>query len=160
MCFYYHIQEKRGNLTDQANKEDAYIEKGFSSWKKSSKCFYELQNSSCHKGAAWYNLVIPQCANVAESMDSQLVQRRQLERKYLLEVIKCLRYLSQQEIPLQGHNNNDNFTQLLYFLGTKGKKIMDHLNGKVGHKYNHHDVQNKLLNIMGAQVLREACYYL
>ena len=32
---------------------------------------------------------------------------------------------------------------------------MDHLDGKVGHKYNHHDVQNELLNIMGAQVLRE-----
>ena len=31
---------------------------------------------------------------------------------------------------------------------------MDHLDGKVGHKYNH-DVQNELLNIMGAQVLRE-----
>ena len=32
---------------------------------------------------------------------------------------------------------------------------MDHLDGKVGHKYNHHDVQNELLNIMGAHVLRE-----
>ena len=32
---------------------------------------------------------------------------------------------------------------------------MDHLDGKVGHKYNHHDVQNELLNIMAAQVLRE-----
>ena len=32
---------------------------------------------------------------------------------------------------------------------------MDHHHGKVGHKYNHHDVQNELLNIMGAQVLRE-----
>ena len=88
-------------------------------------------------------------------MDSQLVQWRQLERKYLLELIKCLRYLSQQGIPLQGHNNNDNFTQLQSLLGTKDKNNMDHLDGKVGHKYNHHDVQNELLNIMGAQVLRE-----
>ena len=32
---------------------------------------------------------------------------------------------------------------------------MDHLDGKVAHKYNHHDVQNELLNIMGAYVLRE-----
>ena len=84
-------------------------------------------------------------------MDSQLVQRRQLERNYLLEVIKCLR----QGIPLQGHNNNYKFTQLLYLLGTKDKNILDHLDGKVGHKYNHHDVQNELLNIMAAQVLRE-----
>ena len=88
-------------------------------------------------------------------MDSQLVQRRQLERNYLLEVIKCLRYLSRQGIPLQGHNNNNKFTQLLYLLGTKDKNILDHLDGKVGHKYNHHDVENELLNIMAAQVLRE-----
>ena len=87
-------------------------------------------------------------------MDSQLVQRRRLERKYLLELIKCLRYLSQQGIPLQGRNNNGNFTQLQSLLGTKDKNIMDHHDGKVGHKYNH-DVQNELLNIMGAQVLRE-----
>ena len=32
---------------------------------------------------------------------------------------------------------------------------MDHLDGKVGNKYNHHDVQNELLNKMGAQVLQE-----
>ena len=88
-------------------------------------------------------------------MNSQLVQRRQLERNYLLEVIKCLRYLSRQGIPLQGHSNNGNFTQLLYLLGTKDKKIMDHLDGKVGHKYNHHNVQKELLNIMGAKVLLE-----
>ena len=99
--------------------------------------------------------MVPQCANVGESIDSQLDQRRQLEHKYLLEVIKCLRYLSQQGIPLQGHSNNENFTQLLYLLGTKNKNIMDHLDGKVGHKYYHLDAQNELLNIMGAQVLRE-----
>ena len=83
-------------------------------------------------------------------MDSQLVQRRQLERKYLLEVIKCLRYLSRQGIPLQGNNNNDNFTQLSYFLGTKDKNIMDPLDGKVVHKYKHHDVENELVKIMRA----------
>ena len=32
---------------------------------------------------------------------------------------------------------------------------MDHLDGKVGNKYNNHDVQNELLNKMGAQVLQE-----
>ena len=47
-------------------------------------------------------------------------------------------------------HNNDNFTQLMYLLGTKYKNIIDHFDGKVGHKYNHHDVQNKLLNIMAA----------
>ena len=99
--------------------------------------------------------MVPQCADVRESKDSQLVQRRQLERKCLLEVIKYLRYLSRQGTSLQGHNNIDNFTQLLYLLGAKDKNIMNHLDGKVSHKYNHHDMQNELLNIMGAQLLQE-----
>ena len=63
--------------------------------------------------------------------------------------------LSRQRIPLQGHNNSDNFTQLLYLLSTKDKNIMGHLDGKVGHKYHHHSVQNELLNIMGVQVLQK-----
>ena len=155
MCFYCHTQEKRGNLTDQTNKEDGYIKKGFPSWKKAPNCFYEHENSSCYKSAASNHLVVPQCADVRESKDSQLVQRRQLERKCLLEVIKYLRYLSRQGTSLQGHNNIDNFTQLLYLLGTKDKNIMNHLDGKVSHKYNHHDMQNELLNIMGAQLLQE-----
>ena len=99
--------------------------------------------------------MVPQCADVGGSKDSQLVQRRQLEHKYLLEIIKCLRYFSRQGIFLQGYNNSNSFAQSLYLLGKKDKNIMNHLDGKVGHKYNHHDVQNEFLNIMAAQVLRE-----
>ena len=47
-------------------------------------------------------------------MDNLFVQDRQVERKYLLEVIKRLRYLSRHGIPLQGHDSNDNFTQLSF----------------------------------------------
>ena len=56
---------------------------------------------------------------------------------------------------MQGHNNNDNFTQLLHLLVTKYKNIMEHLDGKEDRKYNHHDVQNEHLNLTGAHVLRE-----
>ena len=45
--------------------------------------------------------------------------------------------------------------QLLYLFGTKDNNIINHFDGKLGHKYNHHDVQKELLNIMGAQVLQE-----
>ena len=100
-------------------------------------------------------MIVPKCNDVGEVLSSQLSQQRQVEKKYLLDVIKCLRYLGRQGIPFQGHDNNDNFTQLLYLLGSKDNNIMDHLNGKIGHKYNHHDVQNELLNIMANQVLRQ-----
>ena len=40
------------------------------------------------------------------------------------------------------------------------RKIITSWMTLIGHKYNHHDVQNELLNIMVAQVLREkaSCY--
>lgn len=86
-------------------------------------------------------------------MDTQLRQRQKTERVYLLDIIRCLRYLDRQGIPLQGHDNKDNFTQLLYLLGTKDKNVEDHVEEKIGHKYNH-EIQNEISTMMSNQVLR------
>ena len=88
-------------------------------------------------------------------MNSNLTQSREARRKYLLDVIKCLRYLARQGMALQGHNNDDNFTQLLYLLGTKDENITKHLDGQGGFKYTHHDSQNEILDIMASHVLRK-----
>ena len=45
--------------------------------------------------------------------NDNLVKVREKERKYLLDVIMCLRYLARQGIDLQGNENNDNFAQLM-----------------------------------------------
>ena len=71
-----------------------------------------------------------------------------MERKYLIDVIKCLKFLSRQGIPLQGHDNNDNLTQTLLLLGTKDDNITKQIHGQIGHKYTHNDIQNELLSIM------------
>ena len=154
LCFYCHSQEIQGNLKDQKNKEATYISKGFSAWKKAPKCFFNHQDSACHHVSSAYHLIVPQCSDVGEMIDDQITQRRQAERKYLLDVIRCLRYLARQGIPLQGLDNNDNITQLLHLLGTKDDSIIKHLGGKVGHKYTHHNMQNELLHIMASKVLR------
>ena len=81
----------------------------------------------------------------AEMINEQITQRRQVERKYLLDVIQCFRYLAREGIPLQGLDNNDNLALILY---------LQHLQVQVGHKYMHHDIQNGLLHIMAFNVLR------
>jgi len=88
-------------------------------------------------------------------IDVQSMKRRQAERKYLIDVTKCLRYLARQGIPLQGHDDNDNLTQALRLLGAKDDNVIKHLQGQIGHKYTHHNMQNELLDIMASQVLRE-----
>ena len=153
-CHFCRTQEQKGNIRDQGKKDAAYISKGFSNWKKAPKCFAEHQETTCHRIAAAYFLVVPECEDVGEMIDKNTTQIRKAKRKYLLDVIKCLRYLSRQGIALQGHDENDNFTQLLRLLGTKDENILKQLDDSIGHKYIHHDFQNEILHIMASQVLR------
>ena len=88
-------------------------------------------------------------------MDNQLSKNRARKLKYLLEVIRCLRYLGRQGIALQGYDGIDNFTQILRFLSTNDKNILYHLEGKIGHKYLHNDIQNEILDIMAVLTLQE-----
>ena len=70
------------------------------------------------------------------------------QRKYLLDVIRYLRYLVRQGLTSPGNENNDNFTRLMMLLRIKDGSIIAHLDGKIGNKYTHHDTQNELLNII------------
>ena len=65
-------------------------------------------------------------------IDDQITQQRKVERKYLLEVIKLLRYLVRQGIPLQGLDNNDRLTQILYLIWTKDDNTTKHLQEQMG----------------------------
>ena len=88
-------------------------------------------------------------------MDNKQSKKRATEQKYLLEVIRCLRYLDRQGIVLKAQDGSDNFTQLLRLLSTNNKNILHHLEGKIGHKYRHNYVQNKILHIMAVLTLQE-----
>ena len=72
----------------------------------------------------------------------------------MIDIIKYLKFLSCQGIPLQSHDNNDNLTQTLLLLGTKDDNITKHIHGQIGHKYTHNDIQNELLSIISFHVLR------
>ena len=154
-CHYSVVQERKGDLKDQRNKEETYITKGFSAWRKAPKCFQAYQDSACHKAAASYHLTISQCQDVGELMDNQRSKKRATERKYLLKVIQSLLYFGRQGIKQQGHDESDNFTQLLRLLSTNDENILYHLEGKIGYKYDHNDVQNEILDIMAVLILQE-----
>ena len=55
----------------------------------------------------------------------------------------------------QGHDENDNFTQLLQLLGTNNKNIVGQLYGRIGYKYTHNKVQNEILDILTTLTLQE-----
>lgn len=150
LCFYCATQSKKGTLLAERNKEETYISKGFRSWKKAPRCFEDHQRSKCHQAAASYHLV--PSADIQELTNKTLVNSRQVHRGYLIDVMRCLHYLARQGLALQGTHHEDNFTQLLLFLGTKDPNILKALD-QSGRKYTHHDVQNELLDYMARQVL-------
>ena len=122
-CFNCWTKDKKGTLTTETNEEAGYITKGFKSWKKAPKCFEEHQQSKCHKITNVYHVVLPKCKDVAELTKENLSAERAKERRYLLNVIRGLRYLERQGIALQGHKDEDNFTQLMVLLGANDENI-------------------------------------
>ena len=99
------------------------------------------------------------CANVAELNNQCIADSRQKERKHLIDVIQCLRFLARQGIAIQGNPGNDNFTQLLMLLGTKDPSIKSTLE-RTRLKYTHNDIQNELLDLMAQHVIREKLKYI
>ena len=88
---------KERALVSERNIEDSYT-KRFSLWKKAPQCFKEHQQTNCHKSAASNHVVIPKCKDVGDMANNNLVNMRKKERKYLLNVIRCLQYLAKKEL--------------------------------------------------------------
>ena len=83
LCFYCSSQDKKGNLRSEGNRDDAYVSKGFRSWGKAMKCFEDHQDSACHKTAAAYHVVAPQCKDIAEMNNEIVVKSKLEEQKYI-----------------------------------------------------------------------------
>ena len=142
------------DLLSEQNKEQAYISVDFNQWKKAPKCFENQQQTNCHKAAAALRTVVTKCGDVAELANQSIVDSHRKERKHLIDVIRCLRFLARKGVAIQGNPGDDNFTQLLKLLGTKDPSILSKLE-KTKLKYTHNDIQNQLLDLMAEQVRLE-----
>ena len=107
------------DLLSERNKEQSYMSVGFSLRKKAPKCFENHQQTNCHKAAAALETVATKFGNIAELTNQNIVDYRRKERKHLIDVIRCLRFLARQGTAIQGNPGDKNFTQLLKLLRTK-----------------------------------------
>ena len=146
--------DKSGGLLNERSKEQAYISAGFNAWKKAPKCFETHQQTNCHKAAASLETVVARCSDVVELTNQSIADSRQSDRKYLVDVIRCLRFLARQGMAILGNPGEDNFTQLLLLLSTKDPSIRSKLE-RSRLKYTHNDIQNELLDLMAQHVIRE-----
>ena len=83
-------------MTVEHNMEEVYITKGFDNWKKTPEAFVDHQQYKAHRAAISYESVVPQCDDVLEMTVNDLSNKRLAERKYLIKVMKCIRFLARQ----------------------------------------------------------------
>ena len=92
--------------------EEAYITKGFNNWKKAPEAFVDHQQSKAHGAAITYESVVPHCGQVLEMTVNDLNNKHLAERKYLIKIMECIRFLACQGLAYRGNDGNDNLTQL------------------------------------------------
>ena len=83
-------------MTAERNLGEAYITKGFNNWKKALEAFVDHQQSKAHRAAITYEYVVRQCGDVLEMTVSDLNNKLLAERKHLIKVMECNRFLARQ----------------------------------------------------------------
>ena len=117
------------------------------------KHFFYHQQSKAHRAAITYESTVPQCGDVLEMTVNDLNNR-----KYLIKVMECIRFLARQGLAFRGNDANDNLTQFFKLLNKNDPALLTLLD-KESHlepgqyKYMHNDIENKLIELMAKQVL-------
>ena len=96
LSFCIFFIKHKGKLTAEHNMEEAYITKGFNNWKKALEAFVDHQQSKAHRAAITYESVVRQCGDVLEMTVSDLNNKLLAERKHLIKVMECNRFLARQ----------------------------------------------------------------
>ena len=108
----FYIRHK-GELTAEQKMQEAFITKGLNDWKKALEAFVDHQQSKVHRAAITYESVVLQYGDVLVMTVNDLSNKRLAERKYLIKVMECIRFLAPQGLAFKGNDVNDNLTQLL-----------------------------------------------
>ena len=133
------------------------MSKGFSNWKDATTILKKHEQSSCHREAVEVTITLPATTrDVGEQLCQEHQKEKETNRKMLLKVISCIRYLARQGLALRGDGDEQdgNFMQLLKLKGEDDEAVINWLKRKVN-KYTSHEIQNDLLKVMAMQVSRD-----
>ena len=70
---------------------------------------------------------MPPCSDVLEMTVNDLNNKRLAERKYLIKVMECIRFLALQGLAFRGNDGNDSLTQLFKLLSKKNSALLTRL---------------------------------
>ena len=141
------------HLISATKKEEAFLKRGFSNWKKVLDKFKEHEAFQCHKTSVDYEVNIPKsCHNIYELASEQPKTKLKSNRRCLMKIIECLQYLCRQGQAIQGGTDDEsNFVQLLKLRAKDDSAWLEWIQ-KTDDKYTSHDIQNEIITIMAHQV--------
>ena len=101
----------------------------------------------------------PAMGDVIDMMSTSYAAERQHNRKMLLNVLRNIRYLVRQSLPLRGTWDeetgcelNSNFQQLMLLRSEEDSKIAEWIKGK---EYSSPVIQNEIIEVMTLGVLKQ-----
>ena len=125
--------------------EQTFISEGFDDWKRAIEKFQKHEKTDCHIEAV-YKMYNDKTNDIGEVLSNQHQKDKEENRRCLLQIVLCLRYLARQGIALRGNNNDidGNFHQLLKLQAYKNKELNQWLDKKRGN-FTSPDIQNEIL---------------
>lgn len=117
-CVFCRNAKQKGLLTFPKNKRSAFIEDGFSNWKKATQRFREHEKSVMHHEAL---MKLAANTSISAQLSSQHKQDQKFHLNMLFKLLSCIRFLARQGLALRGHDESllsfgGNLYQLLLLL--------------------------------------------
>ena len=151
LCFYC---AKAGEQSIAKNAEPAFTSVGFRNWNRAKETFLKHESSCAHKAAIaqWLQQKKPLLAQLS----TQYANDQLKARNCLISLLKCIRYLARQGIPLRGHEELDgNYSQLRLLCADFDGNLKAWLERY--HDYSSPEIQNEMLNLMSNAIIRGIC---
>ena len=102
----------------------AFIEIGFTNWKKAIEKFKDHEDSSRRCEAINVSEIADRNANLSEMSDSKLTYEKFDNRQAFLEILESIRYLGRQSLPLRRYDDSQgNFMQLIMSKARNNSKL-------------------------------------
>lgn len=117
-CFTCMAAAKEGKISN-SKIDGSFLSTGFCNWKDATSKFRKHQDSDCHKEAVERKLKLPrETKDIGEVLSAAHSEEKTHNRQQMLTILRNIRFLARQGLPIRGHDDNQsNFIQLLTLHG-------------------------------------------
>lgn len=153
-CAICRSAKYQGLLTFPKRQKFAFVDSGFMNWKKALKRFLDHENSTMHKEALLKLAAKASYKGIDAQLQAQRDSNQASNRKMLMKLLSCVRYLSRQGLALRGHNYDmeGNLYQLLLLLAQDCPEMSSWLHKR---EYISPEIINEIIKLMGQSVLQK-----